>query len=123
MNFGYLTEDKTAIILDRHDQTKIRKFVKIKANASIYDGNLIYFAERLSLTNPRIKSLRNLIAKQKYSCSHCSLFMLPNDVIELHHVLDKTANVQGKFVLFTDTVTIKFTQLIKFLVIFKIAAR
>ena len=95
-NFGYINKEKTAIILDRHDQTKVRKFVKIKANASIYDGNLIYFAKRLSLTNPRIKSLRNLIVKQKYSYTHCGLFMLPNDVIELHHILDKDGNRTGE---------------------------
>jgi RNA-directed DNA polymerase len=70
--------------------------VKIKANASIYDSNLIYFAKRLSLTNPRIKSLRNLIVKQKYSYTHCGLFMLPNDVIELHHILDKDGNRTGE---------------------------
>jgi RNA-directed DNA polymerase len=87
-NFGYVNKEKIAIILDRHDQTNIRKFVKIKANASIYDGNLIYFATRLSLTNPRIRSLRNLIVKQKYLCAHCGLLMLPHDVIELHHILN-----------------------------------
>lgn len=95
-NFGYINKKKTAIILDRHDQTKVRKFVKIKANASIYDGNLIYFAKRISLTNPRIKSLRNLIVKQKYSCTHCGLLMLPNYVIELHHILDENGNRTGE---------------------------
>jgi len=94
-NFGYINKEKTAIILDRHDQTKVRKFVKIKADVSRYDGNLIYFAKRLSLTNVRIKSLRNLIAKQKYLCSHCGLLLLPNDVIELHHILDENGNRTG----------------------------
>nr|WAK85041.1 hypothetical proteine [Amicula sp. isolate GU52X-4 cfCalB7] len=109
-NFGYINKDKTAIILDRDDQTKVRKFVKIKANASIYDGNLIYFAERLSFTNLRIKSLRNLIVKQKYSCSHCGfLTMLLNCIM----FWIKMAIARRKFVLFTDTVTIKFIQLIK----------
>jgi len=95
-NFGYINKEKTAIILDRHDQTKVRKFVKIKADVSRYDGNLIYFAKRLSLTNVRIKSLRNLITKQKYSCSHCGLLLLPNDVIELHHILDENGNRTGE---------------------------
>jgi len=89
LNFGYTTEEGQSFILDRHDKTKVCKFVKIKANASIYDGNLVYFAERLSLSNPRIKNLRNLIVKQKYSCFHCGLLMLPGEVIELHHLLDK----------------------------------
>lgn len=95
-HFGYINKEKTAIILDRYDKTNVRKFVKIKAGASIYDGNLIYFAKRLSLTNVRIKSLRNLIAKQKYSCSHCNLLLLPNDIIELHHILDENGNRAGE---------------------------
>jgi RNA-directed DNA polymerase len=88
-NFGFVTEDGQTFILDRHDQTKVRKFVKIKANSSIYGGDLVYFAKRLSFSNPRIKSLRNLINKQNYLCSHCGLLMLPGDVIELHHVKDE----------------------------------
>lgn len=85
-NFGYVTGDERSFILDRHDKTKVRKFVKVKANASIYDGDLVYFAKRLSLSNPRIKSLRNLMNKQNYLCSHCDLLLLPGDVIELHHL-------------------------------------
>ena len=76
-------------MLDRHDKTKVRKFVKIKADASIYEGNLIYFSQRLSLSNPRIKNLRNLIVKQEYKCFHCDLVLLPDKVIELHHILDE----------------------------------
>ena len=79
-------------ILNRHDRTRVRKFVKIKPGASIYDGNLLYFAERLSYSNPRIKSLRGLFIKQNYSCSHCGLFFLPDEIIELHHVLDANLN-------------------------------
>ena len=38
--FGY-TDQKTNIsyTLNRHDQTKVRKHIKIKANASVYDKN------------------------------------------------------------------------------------
>jgi RNA-directed DNA polymerase len=95
-NFGYTNEEGTAIVLDRHDQTKVRKFTKIQADASIYNGNLIYFAKRLSLSNPRIKSLQNLINKQKYSCPHCGLLLLPNDVIELHHTLNANGKQTGE---------------------------
>ena len=47
-NFGYINEKEKAIILDRHDKTRVRKFVKVKLGASLYDGNLLYFANRLS---------------------------------------------------------------------------
>ena len=93
--FGY-SEDGQDFILNRHDKTKVRKFVKIKPGASIYNGNLLYFAERLSYSNPRIKSLRGLFIKQNYSCSHCGSVLLPNEIIELHHVLDDNFNRTGE---------------------------
>ena len=65
---------------------------KIKAGASIYYENLVYFAQCLSQENPRIKTLRNLFKKQGSSCSHCNLCMLPSDIIKLHHQL----NSEGK---------------------------
>ena len=93
--FGY-SEDGQDFILNRHDKTKVRKFVKIKPGASIYDGNLLYFAKRLSYSNPRIKSLRGLFIKQNYLCSHCGSVLLPNETIELHHVLGDNLNRTGK---------------------------
>lgn len=62
--------------------------MKIKPNASIYNGQLVYFAKRLSQKNPRIKSLWNLFKKQNFSCHYCKLYLLPEHIIELHHVLD-----------------------------------
>jgi RNA-directed DNA polymerase len=87
-NFGYITNEGSSLILDRHDKTNVRKFIKIKSGYSIYNGDLVYFAKRLSLSNPRIKNLNNLFKKQKFSCTVCFLPLLPNQVVELHHHLD-----------------------------------
>jgi RNA-directed DNA polymerase len=89
--FGYFQNGKS-FILDRHDKTRVRKFVKIKPGSSIYDGNLLYFAERLSYSNPRIKSLRGLFIKQNYLCPHCGLLLLLDEIIEFYHVLDNNLN-------------------------------
>lgn len=96
--FGY-TEKGITYVLDRHDNVKIRKFVKITAGASIYDkGKLLYFAKRLSINNPRIKPLINLFKKQNYSCSYCCLTFSYQDIIELHHLLDSKGIRTGKVV-------------------------
>jgi RNA-directed DNA polymerase len=95
-NFGFIDQNEKQFILDRHDKTRVRKFVKIKSGASFYDGNLVYFAKRLSLTNVRIRTLTNLFCKQKYKCFHCQLLLTQNDVIELHHVLDSNGEQNGK---------------------------
>lgn len=70
-SFGFINQEKKEFILDRHDKTRVRKFVKIKPGASFYDGNLVYFAERLSLSNIRIKNLRNLFKKQNVLIANC----------------------------------------------------
>lgn len=75
------------LVLKRHDETKVRKYVKIKAGASIYSGELLYFARRMSYHNTRMRRLRGLLKKQEYKCSQCGLIFKPEDIIELHHVL------------------------------------
>lgn len=77
------------MILSRHDQTKVRKHVKIKPDASIYDTSLAhYFARRMPLSHPRSKNLKGIFIKQKYSCPVCENKFRPDDLIELHHVLN-----------------------------------
>jgi len=94
-NFGFIDQNKKEFILDRHDKIRVRKIVKIKSGASFYNGNLVYFAECLYLSNIRIKNLRNLFNKQKFKCSHCKLLLTQNDIIELHHGLDSSSKRTG----------------------------
>ena len=75
-------------MLDRHRQTRVKKFVKIKTEASIYDRNLVYFSNRLSQENPRINSLKNLFKKQKYLCPHYGFYFLSKNIVKLRNTLD-----------------------------------
>lgn len=94
-NFGYTDRNKV-YVLDRHDKTLVRKFVKIKPKASIFNGDLVYFAKRLSQENPRIKTLRSLFRKQGYKCPVCSQYLLPGEIIEFHHYLDSQNKRTGE---------------------------
>lgn len=88
--FGYIDwKTNKSVTLQRHDKTKVRKYVKIKPGASIYDSSLVlYFAQRLPFTHPRSKNLMGIFKKQNYSCPVCGHKFQPIDVYELHHVLD-----------------------------------
>lgn len=96
--FGYFDrKTNKPITLNRHDQTKVRKHVKIKPAAFIYDKTTaLYFARRLPSTHPRSKNLKGLFEKQKYSCPVCSLLFKPDNIYELDHVLDVNNNRTGK---------------------------
>lgn len=85
-------------ILSRHDQTRIRNYVKIKQGASIYDSKLtMYFANRLSQHNARFRRMKGLLKKQKYKCSRCKQVFTPTDYIELHHTLNKDGVRTGEY--------------------------
>lgn len=86
--FWFRSGSKT-FILRRHDQTNVRKYVKIKAGASIYSGEILYFCNRTSMHNDRIRRLLGLMKSQEFKCKHCARHFMPDDLIELHHVLDK----------------------------------
>jgi RNA-directed DNA polymerase len=95
--FGFIDKG-VKHVLKRHDETRVRKYVKIKAGASIYSGDIMYFAMRMSYHNARMKRLINLLKSQKFRCARCKLRFMPDDIIELHHVLNasgqRTDNIQ-----------------------------
>lgn len=61
-------------------------YVKVKAEASPFDGNQVYWAKRLG-TYPTIsKRISILLRKQKGACTHCKLQFLEGDVWEVDHI-------------------------------------
>lgn len=94
-SFGWKSKDKT-YILKRHDQTLVNKYIKIKAGASIYSGDVLYFCQRMSYHNERIKRLLGVMRSQKFKCAMCNSHFLPDDLIELHHVLYPNGGRTGK---------------------------
>jgi RNA-directed DNA polymerase len=93
--FGFIFEGKN-FILNRHDQTLVKKYVKIKAGASIYSGNILYFCNRMSYHNTRIRNLVRLMKSQEFKCKQCNLRFMPYDLIELHHELNLKGKRTGK---------------------------
>jgi RNA-directed DNA polymerase len=87
--FGFIDNiTKKKWVLNRYDQVKVRKYVKIRQSASIYDGQVEYFSKRLALHHPLFKRLRGTLINQGYKCAYCKVYFLPNDIIELHHIRD-----------------------------------
>jgi len=93
--FGFIEKDKT-FILNRHDQTRVKNHIKIIAGASIYNGNLEYFAKRVSLGNSRVARMKGLFKKQGDKCTKCKILFKPTDIIELHHQLGPDGKRNGK---------------------------
>ena len=73
--------------LNNHAAITIQRHVKVKGNASPFDGNLLYWAKRLHQSHPLTMSkLGALLHKQQGKCRWCELFFQESDLIEIDHL-------------------------------------
>ena len=78
-------------VLPQHSETKIVRHVKVKGNASPFDGNTNYWATRMG-RHPEVKaSVARLLKKQKGICNQCNLTFKPGDKIETDHIVPRQA--------------------------------
>ena len=86
-------EGKTGLYLISHTDTSCsNRYVKVKGNASPYDGNLSYWATRMG-RHPEMDSLKaSLLKKQKGKCTHCGLYIRNGDIQETDHIIAKKLN-------------------------------
>jgi RNA-directed DNA polymerase len=83
-------ESSTMQTLRRHVSTPIRRHIKVKGQASPFDGNLLYWAKRLQ-NHPLTKTtLGKLLQKQQGKCRWCELLFREEDQIEIDHITPKS---------------------------------
>lgn len=88
-------EGKSGLYLIRHSDTPCSsKYIKVKGNASPYDGNLSYWATRMG-RHPEMDNLKaSLLKKQKGKCAYCELYIRNEDIQETDHIIAK--KLEGK---------------------------
>ena len=81
---------KNSLYLINHASTSCStKYVKVKGDASPYDGKLSYWATRMGV-HPEMDSLKaSLLKKQKGKCTHCGLYIRDGDIQETDHIIAK----------------------------------
>ncbi len=85
---------KNPMRLNKHSATPIVRHVKVRSEASPFDGNLIYWSSRMG-THPEASiRMSSLLKKQKGKCIHCELYFREEDVLEIDHITPK--NLGGK---------------------------
>ena len=87
--FGMYIKDKKGnpipIYVKNHTETHGEEWVKVKGEASPYDGSLLYWAKRLK-QHPLVKSEKaKLLQKQRWQCPQCGLYFKEGDVLEIDH--------------------------------------
>jgi RNA-directed DNA polymerase len=76
--------------LRRYGVTPIRRHVKVRGDASLYDGDLLYWASRLG-HHPEVPPSRaTLLKRQKGRCTWCGLhFASVDDLMEVDHTVPR----------------------------------
>ncbi|WP_246275767.1 group II intron reverse transcriptase [Brasilonema bromeliae] len=83
--FATPNKGKNPMRLMKHTETPIIRHVKVKGDASPYDGNLVYWSSRMG-THPEMpKRVATLLKQQKGKCAHCGLYFREEDVLEIDH--------------------------------------
>jgi RNA-directed DNA polymerase len=79
--------DKITTRLQKHSQTKIVRHVKVKGDASPYDGNLVYWSTRRSKHPECPERIAELLRQQEGKCAWCKLHFREEDLLEIDHIL------------------------------------
>lgn len=98
-NWAFATrqEGKNPTRLLSHIGTPIIRHVKVKGEASPYDGNLIYWSSRMGKHPEATKRVATLLKKQKGKCTHCGLYFREEDVLEIDHITPKTLGGKNEY--------------------------
>lgn len=92
--FATRQEGKNPMRLRSHAETPIVRHVKVKGEASPYDGNLIYWSSRMG-KHPEVSTrVATLLKAQKGKCTHCGLYFREGDVLEVDHIIPRS--LKGK---------------------------
>jgi len=81
-------EEKSA--LWSHDLTHIQRHTKVRGTASPYNGDLLYWSQRLS-RHPMLNNTKGkLLQRQEGKCRWCELLFQDGDLIEIDHMTPKS---------------------------------
>ena len=83
-------EDNNPLRLREHMSTEIKRYVKVKGNASPYDGDWVYWSTRMGV-HPEIPvRVAKLLKRQLGKCAHCVSYLKDGDILEVDHIIPKS---------------------------------
>ncbi|HAN75130.1 MAG TPA: group II intron reverse transcriptase/maturase, partial [Planktothrix sp. UBA8402] len=91
LGWKFITQDNK-YVLEKHQNMKIRRHIKVKDTKSPFNGDLVYWGQRLS-QHPMLRNMASkLLKKQEGKCNHCNLRFISNSLLEIHHIDRNRAN-------------------------------
>jgi RNA-directed DNA polymerase len=84
-NWCFSTEDGLELL--NHASTPIVRHIKVRGEASPYNGDWTYWSKRRGEYPGTPNRVASLIKKQKGICAHCGLYFTSTDIVEVDHKL------------------------------------
>ncbi|MEH2336521.1 group II intron maturase-specific domain-containing protein [Nostoc sp.] len=95
--FATKQEGKNPMRLRSHAETPIVRYVKVRSEASPYDGNLIYWSSRMGRHPNATRRVATLLKLQKGKCTHCGMHFREEDVLEIDHITPKSLGGKDEY--------------------------
>ncbi|WP_375515219.1 group II intron reverse transcriptase/maturase [uncultured Nostoc sp.] len=95
--FATRQEGKNPMRLRSHSETPIVRHVKVKGDASPYDGNLIYWSSRMGKHPETTMRVATLLKSQQGKCTHCGMYFRESDVLEIDHKIPKSLGGKDEY--------------------------
>ncbi|WP_220468241.1 reverse transcriptase domain-containing protein [Wolbachia pipientis] len=82
-NWRFMTSN--GVNLTRHGDYVIKGHIKVKGTKSPYDGDWVYWGNRLKKVPDKPARMINLLKLQQGKCDYCQLWFKNDDILEVHH--------------------------------------
>jgi RNA-directed DNA polymerase len=97
-NWIFATQnDSDPMRLRLHVETPIVRHVKVKGNASPFDGNLKYWSTRMGKHPEMPKRVARLLKAQKGKCAQCGLYFREEDRMETDHIIPEALGGKDEY--------------------------
>jgi RNA-directed DNA polymerase len=93
----FATTEENPMILVQHSDIEIKRYVKVKGNASPYNGDWKYWSERWGNNPNKSKSVKVSLKKQKGKCAYCDNYFKDGDILETDHIIPKSKGGTDKY--------------------------
>ena len=84
-NNNWLFKASNNTYLIQHRDQSIKQHVKVQNTRSPYDGDWVYWGNRLSNIPDKSPRVIKLLKLQQGKCDNCRLWLKNDDIVEIHH--------------------------------------
>ena len=81
----YMTFSDGTSSLARYSDMPIKRHVKVRGDKSPFDGDWVYWGQRLGRDPTKPKRVTWLLKQQQGRCTRCGIRFTTEDVMEVHH--------------------------------------